>query len=296
MGATMTARRGRGRRAKASVVALTERDYALLFMLAEHRYVSTAQVARELFPSIDRCRRRVRQLFDAGYVAITLVGSTVPNLVSLTTAGVRVLEAVDPAYAATIRLPGTIRSAGVAHHLACVDARLYVTALAVARGEILARWSNNGGEIGRELGLGHWRLEPDGLAEVELAGGGAVVIACEADCGTETTRVLEAKLDRYRSALAAGVLLDELWFVVAAGAGRLGTIADLVHARGLDPWTRVLPIGHVTTRPVRPVAAGAAQEGHQRPNSVVEHREEPARIQRVAGERVPGDRRVVRGG
>lgn len=292
----MTSRRPRGRRVKGRALVLTERDYDLLFMLAEHRYLATDQVARELFPTPDRCRRRVRQLYDAGYLAVTLVSSTSPNVLSLARDGVRALEDVDPTYAEAVRLPGAMRQAGISHHLACADTRMYVQALAEQRGEVLARWSNNGGAIGRHLGLAAWHLEPDGLADIELASGSVVTIACEVDCGTETVRVLNAKLARYAAVFEADPGLDELWVVVASGEGRLRTIVDLVHAEGLEPWTRVMPLDHLTARPVRAVADGAARIGHQRPNSVDEHRRGPVQLQRVTRKGIDGDRGAVRGG
>src|SRR3989338_7001549 len=193
-GATMT----RGRRARrARPVVLTERDHQLLLVLGLVGYASTEQLCREFFPSLDRCRRRLRALFDARYIAITIAASTASNLISLTRLGQAALEVTLPEAAEGTRLAGAIRLAGVPHHLGVVDTRLYLAALCRAHGHELIAWSGPGSRRVEALGLEGVR--PDGLAEI--SGGGRLVRqALEYDRGHEPGKGLVAKLARYAEA------------------------------------------------------------------------------------------------
>jgi len=258
--------RRRGVRASARPVNLTERDRDILALVGRCRYLSSRQLASEFFPSSDRCRRRLRQLYDVGLVRVTLAGSTTPNLVSLTSKGVRAVAERDPELAARLQLPGAISLSGVRHHLGVADSRFYLAALCAARGDELQRWSNNGGALGRELGLPRWGLEPDGLAELRVPGG-LWRLAIEVDCGTETRRVLAGKFRRYAEVVEAELVLGELWVVVDAGETRLGLVSELLEGAGLAELTRVMPLPHCQARPVRPPLRRLAQIGRNRPNS-----------------------------
>ena len=61
--APKTARRARKR--GTGPVVLTDRDIELLCLVGLCRYVSTNQLAREFFPSLDRARRRMREQLAA---------------------------------------------------------------------------------------------------------------------------------------------------------------------------------------------------------------------------------------
>ena len=252
-------------RGKARPLNLTERDFDLLALVGSCRYLSTTQVASEFFPSTDRCRRRLRQLYDGGLLRVTLAGSTVPNLLSLTSAGVSVVGERDPELEARLRLPGAIALSGIRHHLGIVDVRLYLTALAAMRGHLLRRWTGGGGAFARDLDLPRFGLTPDGLAELEVVGR-SWRLAVEVDCGTETRRVLQAKLVRYAAVFEAELDLGELWVVVDAGAARERLLHELVLEAGLGERTRLMPLPHCQARPVRPPLGRAAGVGLNRPN------------------------------
>jgi len=249
----------RGSRTKTGPVILTGRDDDLLTLIGLAGYVSTAQLARELFPSADRCRRRCRQLFDAGYLRVTLAGSTSANLVSLSPEGLRLLSAKHPELAARLRLSGIIRLAGVEHHLGLVDTRLYAAGLAT-HGIRLLRWEGPHGGLGQALGLADEHLEPDGLAEFETPRG-SVACAVEVDCGTESPQVLATKLERYRNIMPRGGL-GELWVVMTGGRQRREAVEHLVRSKGLAEWTRVMDMSHTTARPVRPLPGVVDSAGH----------------------------------
>lgn len=136
-------KRSRTVRTRRTLPPISERDLDVLTLIGLCRFVTTAQVARDLFTSADRARRRLRQLFDAKLVAVTLTSSTSPNLISLTKEGLEVLKGHRPELAARIRRTGLIRLDELERHLLLVDARLYAAAWGLARGTPLVRWTNN---------------------------------------------------------------------------------------------------------------------------------------------------------
>ncbi len=244
---------------------VTDRDRKLLRLIGEVGYVSTPQASRELFPSHDRLRRRVKGLTAAKLVSVTVTSSTEPRLLSLTRRGLALLVRKEPELEGKLRLPGPLRLAGVAHRLAVTDAHLYAKGLGQKRGAPLLSWSGPGGSLGAELGLDALGLRPDGLAEFKTPDG-SVVIAVEVDRGTETLKVLERKLERYRPAAEDG-RLDALWLVVDSGAGRLLTLAGVAERAELDEWVRVLPVDHLRQRPVRELPGrGQEEDGPSGPN------------------------------
>ena len=78
-------RRRRGEQQKnLRPIVLTQRDIRIMMLIGLCRYCSTDHIKVEFFPdaTICRCRRRLRQLYDAGYLQVTLTSSTKPNLYS----------------------------------------------------------------------------------------------------------------------------------------------------------------------------------------------------------------------
>lgn len=246
----MSVRRAKAQRlvrcGKRPVVALTERDIELLTLIALVRYLSLTQAAREFFPSLDRARRRVRLLFDAGYLGVTLTASTSPNLLSLTRTGLcAVIERVPAHLGEQLRLAGPIRLAGVKHRLAITDTRLFAAQVGAVRGRPLTRWSQAGGDLARERGLDALHLDPDGLAEFA----GIEFVAAEIDCSTEALGVLKSKLRRYAEAARSG-LLHGLWLVLLGGTERCENIRSLIVEAGLSGWAIVLSHEQVLVRPL----------------------------------------------
>lgn len=257
----------RTERGKDRPIEITDRDEEAMIFTGLNRYVSLTQLALDRFPSEDRCRRRVRALFNSAYLTITLVSSTRPNLISLTRKGLAFLESRHPELAGDLRLAGLMRLAGIDHHLAIVDARLYAAALGEVRGAPLIRWSNAGGSLHRELGLLDLHLVPDGLAAYSVSSPGdttsnsSIVVAVEADLSTEPLNTIRRKLERY-AIVAKQSRLDALWFLVVGGLERQRNIERLVTEAGLSEWARVLSHEHVLTRPVRELPTrGAAPQG-----------------------------------
>ncbi len=265
------------RRRRATTV-LTCRDYDLLSMVGLLRHVSTDQIARELFPNSDRARRRVRQLFDACFIDITLISSNQPNLVSLTRQGIAALVEERSALAGRINRPAPLRLQALRHHLLVSDTRLYAASLGKIRGAPLVGWSGPGGHLHTELGMPEIPLVPDGLAEFS-AESSRIVIAIEADCGTEAMPMLEDKFLRYCHVADAGHV-DALWFVADGGVRRLRGIAQRVADAGLSDWVRVLSVAHVNTRPVRELPPRGGDGRDEVPNTTTEDSAEERTVSR----------------
>ena len=247
-----------------------KRDIEMFTLVGLTRYMDTNQLAREFFynKSLDACRKRLRKLYDAGYINITLAGSQTPNLISLTGKGLAVVKQNYPELGDRIRLPGSIRISGLRHHLACVDARLYIKNLCEKQGITFLRWANSNGDVGKDIGLNEFKLKPDGLAEIQTVSG-MLVQAVEVDTGTESLKVVGNKLDRYAEAFSEG-FLSELWFVVLYGKRRQSAIARQVMKRKLGHKVRIIEHEHIIARPVlKPPKAVALQAwGRQTPKDM----------------------------
>lgn len=238
-------KQARTKRGTPRPIEITARDESLLLLTALSGHIGIDQLSRALFPSIDRCRRRVRALYNSGYLSTVLVSSTQPNLVRLTKRGLSFLAERQPDVAGRLRLPGPIRLSGIEHHRMVVDMRLFCYDLGALRGTPLLRWSNAGGGWGKELGLDQLGLVPDGLAE--FAGRG--VVALEADRATEGSQVVAQKLQRYERAAAQG-LLEALWVVAVGGTRRQANLTALLEQRGLSDFGWVLPYDAIVERPI----------------------------------------------
>lgn len=265
---TRASKRARYRRSSTTVVAITDRDIELLTFVALSAYVSIEQIARELFPSLDRARRRARALFDAGYLMRWHTPSTMPGIYSVTARGCAVLREARPVLAARIRPSRPHSYVGVEHHLGLVDMRCFAAALGELRRTPLIEWSNAGGELARRLGLDRFGLRPDGVAAFQTPDGGTYAIACEYDASTEAIPVLADKLDRYAKLAHAGIL-DALWIGVPQTGERLSRIARLVIERGLGDWVRLGSRAELVARPPQPLARAAQIIGQ--PNNDARH-------------------------
>jgi len=242
-------KRPRTVRSKRPPVALTDRDLDVLTLIGLARFATTDQVARDLFPSEDRARRRLRQLFDARLLAVTLTSSTSPNLVSLTAEGLDLLKGQRPELAKRVRRTGVIKLSEIERHLLLVDVRLYAAALGGLRGTPLARWTNDPATELQRLGSSTAGVVPAAIAEfaVELR---AVRVAVELDARAPSIEPLGRRLARYPQLAALGTL-DALWIATVGGKERERDLDRLLHEHRLSAWVRVIPRAQLVARPVR---------------------------------------------
>ena len=269
---------------------LTERDREILMLIGVMRYVTSRQIALEFFPTEDRANQRIRKLREAKYVAITIAGPHQPQILSLTARGVGAVAETDSNLAGQLRLPGTLRAAGLDHHHGINDVRLYLASLVAQRGWRIACWSNAGGELHKGAGLLQLKLVPDALVDIDAEHGDAVFrLAVEFDTGDEGLDVILRKAAKYARAQADG-LVGELWFVADGQKQRLANVAATLLRAGLGDGARVFPHASVLARPViAPPPMVGAQDWASGPNSRRAHVHNSSSAQAKSGLRVsPG--------
>ena len=237
-------RRKRTQPSARCIVQITARDADVMAAVAANNYMSAQQIARDAFPSEDRCRRRLRQLLDARYIAATLVSSQAPNLVSITRDGLAALadRGVD---ISAWRPPAPIRSSAVPHHLLGVDARMYAAGLIVEGLGRLATWEAGKGETARALGLCAAHIAPDFIAFVEIRGQSGVVVG-ELDCGHEGTALIE-KLHKYWRWLPHQQA-TRLWLIADGDDARVRQVCRM--CAGFEKWVRIMRPADLRRRPI----------------------------------------------
>lgn len=287
-------RNQRGQRLRKSPrVEITERDEQILLLVGLTGYLSTEQLARESFPTLDRCQKRLRQLFNARLINLTLWASTKPNLVSLTPQGLKLLQERRPEMADRLRLVGVIRLSGIKHHLLTADCRLYLSALLQKENGSLLQWDNGRGSLSSRLRVKEHKLVPDGMAEAELDGQ-RMIIAFEIDCGTEGGKALEAKLRRYKGLFQAGEV-DELWIIVSGGKERQETLTYMAKRAELGEVCRVMSTEQIRRKPVeRPGERAGKCNGLSSPYSTSSASQYLLSIQSLGRSYPASERRVER--
>ncbi len=238
-------------------MVVTARDLTALQCIGRHQYLSTAQIARDLFPSLDRARRRLHALAKHGCVDRFVIDSRQPHVHRVTRRAVSLLENAGLTTAGIVlprRAPSLL---GLTHQLTLADTLLWLEQLGVQTPEIVSVWWRRGRDHAiRRLGLSEWKLVPDAVARLEYESG-HTVIGIEVDCGTEGAPILRMKWERYAAAMEAGVL-GELWIAVESTGTRLQRIAAQVEAAGIAERTRLMDRGHTIGRPApAPTPRGA---------------------------------------
>lgn len=240
-------------------VSLTPRCLEVLYCIATLGRVSTEQVAREFFPSVDRARRRLRQLTDARLLDAVLVSSQSSNI--LTARRETLLALADQGFDVSGLKPATPpRLSAVFHELLVVELRLYCANLQSAgHGELLG-WDAGRGESARALGLSQARIAPDGILRLRLGSTEGLVVA-EADCGFEDAALAE-KLERYGLWLPTQTR-TELWLVAEGSEARLRRVATLCNQAGISRFTRLLTPQHLKARPTLPPVPRLARQSSE---------------------------------
>lgn len=248
-------------RQKKVVVQKTERDIQLLTLVGLCKYVSSIQVARTFFAhNRKNSDRRLRKLYHAGLIDLSITGSRLPNLVTLTRPGLALLKKKSPSVATRCSRLTSIPLSGVEHHLGIVDVRLATAKRCQETpGWQLLRWENGRGDLYRQLGLASYRLQPDALFEM-LRWRSELVCALEVDLKTEPLSVLTDKLDgRYDRALKDRVI-DQLWVALKGGVERKYHVQATARRLGIGAQVVVLALadlqGTDSGGKVRPGAGG----------------------------------------
>lgn len=170
------------------------RDQDLLRALARLRVARTSAVVQLCLGGIrrDTAARRLRRLFDAGFLAVRTAAATQESLYMLGPKGRQFVTGEGEAE------PG-VPLGSLEHHLAIVDTWVSVATLELPGvGLQLARadW-----ELRTEFG-GGLAIIPDLFVVLDTPPG-PVALAIEVDLGTEPLKVLRAKVENY-AGLALG--------------------------------------------------------------------------------------------
>jgi protein involved in plasmid replication-relaxation len=203
-GSRMT-RQGRDVRRKGVAVTLSGRDEALLRALARFRVARSSDLVAYGFPGIrrDTALRRMRRLFDAGFLEVLATDRTEDNRYALGPEGKRWVRGQHG-------LVRPVPRGSLTHHLAIVrtwiDLALAVHALdGVSLVGVRPDW-----ELREGSGSTPWPVVPDLLARLRFQVGEKesrnLLLAIEVDCGTEPLGVLRRKFAAYQEERRFGSL------------------------------------------------------------------------------------------
>lgn len=236
-GSTRVSRQPRDRRRSNATTRLTPRDQALLSGLCRFRIARTSDLLAYSFRGIrrDTAARRLRRLFDGGYVAVRAESRSDENLYHLGPKGKAWAERAGTTVGAPPR-------GDVAHHLAIVGAWIEIALLVHTDPALQLEVVRPDWEIreARAAGVG---LVPDLMVRFRRSASAdeSIVIrwAVEMDLGTEPLSVLTRKFQKYECLLGSREGLfgwRDFWLVVVTpgqGSMRRSHIAGLLAAH----WT-----------------------------------------------------------
>jgi len=204
----------RGERRTTVSVCLTERDVWLLDALARMRFLTTGQLLRLGFgQSRSAVTKRLRQLFDAGFLRVWLRSLESENLYTLTRAGRSALARNGGPAAADV--PRAL-DRDLDHTLAVNDVRVAVATTLPALGAELASWQSD------------WDLRPhrapryipDGRFAVRWRDASQTIFNLEVDRNSKSPAAFLRKLLAYRAAAYRHTLL---------GADSATTVLAVIH-------------------------------------------------------------------
>lgn len=216
-------RQPRGLRRLGEEAVLMPRDQELLSALARLRVARTSALVRLCLGGIrrDTAARRLRRLFDAGFLAVRSSEATQESLYVLGPKGRQFVRGEGEAEPSVPR--GSLE-----HHLAIVETWVSLATLelpGVALQLARADW-----ELRTEFG-GGLPIVPDLFAVLDVPAG-PVALAVEVDLGTEPLKVLRGKLAMYSQlALSRQGLFGWPQFglcIALRGAGRIPFLRDLL--------------------------------------------------------------------
>ncbi|MBI5511422.1 MAG: replication-relaxation family protein [Deltaproteobacteria bacterium] len=236
-------KRGLPRAAPRSI--LNERHYDALERIQWARFLSTGQVRRSApYPSDRTAQRGLRGLLDHRLVSAHLQGEALQRETVFTVTA-RGLEAL----AAAVRLEGPLppptripRPQKLRHALAIRD--VFCAYLVAEReGHLDLVDFHFDSDLAGDARFQAAGLVPDAVVVTER-GGGRTTAGIEVDLGTEPTRVLRDKFDRWRQILSAATVAaaaaPTTLIVTAARPTRRATIQRLVEDAGVGAVTKVV--------------------------------------------------------
>ena len=192
-------RQDRHARRSGAQVELSSRDMTLLRALARFRLARTSDLVALAFADVrrDTAGKRLRRLFDAGYLDVVPQRRTDENVYTLGPQGKRWIEASGGRV--SLRPAG-----GLEHHLAIVSAWVELAVAAHENPTLQLASLRPDWEVRQVAWANGASVVPDALVELRVVTGGqsaCLRLALEVDLGTEPSGVLRDKLRRYRDLL-----------------------------------------------------------------------------------------------
>lgn len=225
-GQAMT-RQPRALRRPRTQITLMPRDHELLRAIARLRLARTSSLVQLCFQGIrrDTAARRLRRLFDGGFLDVRSPSLASESLYSLGTVGRQWLQSQSEAAGAAIP------RGGIEHHLAIVETWVALATMQLPTAMLQAARAD--WELRAELVGTHSPIVPDLFALLDRPWG-VDALAVEVDLATEPLKVLRAKLEVYRRLHDSPEgLFGSPRFILAiatTGRGRLASIRDLMVA------------------------------------------------------------------
>jgi len=189
---------------QASPIELTERDHWLLDAAGRLRFLTTGQAIRLGFAqSRSAVNKRLRSLFDAGYLRTWVRCLETENVYSLTPAGRSVLakRSTGP----QLHIPRGL-DRDLEHTLAINDVRIALATTLTRLDADLAGWQSDWDLRPHRSG----RVVPDARFSVRWSSGTESLFSLEVDHNTKSTTALLRKLLAYRAGTYHGNGLDGL--------------------------------------------------------------------------------------
>lgn len=240
----MENRRLRTRPSPRSPVVLSDRDARILLALAECSFLTTAQLARDGFSSEDRCRKRLRKLYDARLTNVLMTGSRDSNVIQISRLGLQALRDLGHDISG-LSVPAAVRTSALPHILLTNDARLYLANFALEGLGELRAWESGRGSVAAKIGLAAARIAPDAIA-ITVQNQSEKLLIIESDCGFETSALVD-KLKRY-AAWKSRPQNAELWIIAAGDAARIRYVQAMC-ASIVPGWTRLFRHEQILMRP-----------------------------------------------
>jgi hypothetical protein len=195
---------------------ITARDVSILAFVERAQPVTTAQAALFASMSLPTARRRLKVLRDHGFLAAHVLRLEDPNILTLTARGRAHLARATDVEEDSLKSMRGIGRAQLRHH--GIGVTLYALLSTASRRPSGARLTTYAfeDELRARVGAAKGAQVPDGVAIVELGGGGRVAVAVEADAGSENPSWVGAnKVVPYTelSRRRAPLLGERDWFV-----------------------------------------------------------------------------------
>lgn len=229
----MKRRQKRAERNREKKIFLMSRDFNILWALARMGSLRTQDLGRLFFGSGSGANKRLRVLFDAGLIEVSVASLAQENVYTLAPKGKEALQGRFPQEVFRFAPTGKLNR----EHLHALNAFRISLVLAVRKAGLQLSFFRPEWELKRESNPNLIGLVPDALFEIEDKSGRRFTYALEVDLGTEDPAYFgKTKIRRYAAFLASGLPFygekKARVLIVAKGARRLEALSWMIRKEG----------------------------------------------------------------